>query len=376
MTSGIAADEAYTYSGDLPATDGACITHGPFAIGAGNRALDGFAAATVPLNDLVLELWKDGVLLVHADTLFSPEQFHYEPAGGVVAGNYEIKVCDFADGAPWDAPRTYSGTLTGDSSPLPPAYLARWKTFPANPPLYTVHGYPWNFPDTDTREVWCWVGAAGCDRVIGNLASRGPWDHDHKLNAPTLTTRGNNAKSATSWVSDILPSAPQYMPVSATRDYSYPWTNSWNNDECEPTPNGPPGATWDDSAATVNLFVAHNRVHDFSYFLGFTERTSPESSKRSGFNGLPERKSSRMRSCWMPLSVPRKGRSMPIWAAASSSSGLRGRGRESRADTGRSFSSGAGNARCLYTGSRKASGTTLMRMKRNSSRKPRSTCWP
>ena len=62
------------------------------------------------------------------------------------------------------------------------------------------------------------------------------------------------------------------MPVSATRDYSYPWTNSWNNDQCEPTPNGPPGATWDDSAATVNLFVAHNRVHDFSYFLGFTEQ--------------------------------------------------------------------------------------------------------
>ena len=108
--------------------------------------------------------------------------------------------------------------------------------------------------------------------MIGNLASRGPWDHDHKLNAPTLTTRGNNAKSATSWTSDILPSPPQYMPVSATRDYSYPWTNDWNNDQCEPTPNGPPGATWDDSAATVNLFVTHNRMHDWSYFLGFTEQ--------------------------------------------------------------------------------------------------------
>ena len=88
--------------------------------------------------------------------------------------------------------------------------------------------------------MWCWFGAAGCDRIIGNLASRGPWDHDHKLNTPTLTTRGNNAKSATSWVSDILPSAPQHMPVSVTRDYNYPWTNSWNNDECEPTPNGHP----------------------------------------------------------------------------------------------------------------------------------------
>jgi extracellular elastinolytic metalloproteinase len=267
-----AASEAYTYSGELAAADGACNTHGPFAIGAGNRALDGFVAATVPLNDIVLELWKDGVLLVHADTLFSPEQFHYEPVGGVPAGNYEIKVCDFPDGAGFDEPRTYAGTLTGDASPVPPAYLARWKVFPANPPLHTVPGYPWNHPDTDTREVWCWRGAAGCDRVIGNLASRGPWDHDHKLNAPTLTTRGNNAKSATSWTSDILPSPPQYMPVSLTRDYSYPWANEWNNDQCEPTPNGPPGATWDDSAATVNLFAMHNRMHDWSYFLGFTEQ--------------------------------------------------------------------------------------------------------
>jgi extracellular elastinolytic metalloproteinase len=267
-----AAGEAYTFSGELAATDGACNSHGPFAIGAGNRALDGFGAATVPLNDLVLELWKDGVRILQADTLFSPEQFHYEPAGGVPAGNYEIRMCDFPDGAGWAAPRTYTGTLTGDSSPAPAAYLARWKTFPANPPLHTVDGFPWNHPDTDTREVWCWRGAAGCDRVIGNLASRGPWDHDHKLNTPTLTTRGNNAKSATSWTSDILPSPPQFMPVSATRDYSYPWTNSWNNDACEPTPNGPPGATWDDSAATVNLFVTHNRIHDFSYFLGFTEQ--------------------------------------------------------------------------------------------------------
>jgi hypothetical protein len=144
--------------------------------------------------------------------------------------------------------------------------------FPANPPLHTLDAFPWNHPDTDTREVWCWRGAPGCDRVIGNLASRGPWDHDHKLNAPTLTTRGNNAKTATSWTHDLLPSPPQFSPTSTGRDYSFAWTNSWNNDQCEPTPNGPPGSTWDDSAAVANLFVAHNRMHDWSYFLGFTEQ--------------------------------------------------------------------------------------------------------
>ncbi len=273
------AGESYTYNGEIAATDGACNDHGPFAIAAGNRALDGFVAATNPLNDIVLELYKDGVLLQHADTLNSPESFHYEPAGGVPAGNYMIKVCDFDNpptgpgGPAFTDPRTYSGTLTGDASPPPPAYLARWKVFPANPPLHTVDGYPWNHPDTDTRETWCWVSAPGCDRILGGfpLGARGPWDHDHKTNSPTLTTRGNNAKSATSWTDPLLPSPPQFMPVSAARDYSFTWTNDWNNRQCEPTP-GAPGATWDDSAATVNLFVAHNRMHDWSYYLGFTER--------------------------------------------------------------------------------------------------------
>ncbi len=269
------AAEAYTFSGELAAVDGACNDHGPFAIGAGNRALDGFVAATNPLNDIVLELYKDGVLLQHADTLNSPESFHYEPAGGVPAGNYVIKVCDF-DGpgnVPFVEPRTYTGTLTGDASPAPQPYLARWEAFPNSPPLHTVAGYPWNHPDTDTRETFCWFATPGCEHVLGNfpLGARGPWDHDHKLNTPTLTTRGNNAKSATSWTDPSLPSPPQYMPVSPVRDYTFPWTNDWNNRQCEPTP-GAPGATWDDSAATVNLFVAHNRMHDWAYYLGFTER--------------------------------------------------------------------------------------------------------
>jgi extracellular elastinolytic metalloproteinase len=275
-----AAAESYSFEGEIGPADGDCQFRGPFAIGAGNRALDGFADATVPANDLVLELWKDGALVpgTHADTFLTPERFRYEPTGGVPAGDYQIRVCDFDDaapgpaaGTPWVAPRTYSGTLKGDASAAPPAFLARWKVFPANPPLHTVDGFPWNHPDADTRETWCWVAAPGCDRTLGQfpLGARGPWDHDHKLNASTLTTRGNNAKSATSWTNPFFPSPPQYQPVSAGRDYSYPWTNDWNNRQCNPDP----GATsWDQDAATVNLFVAHNRMHDWSYYLGFTER--------------------------------------------------------------------------------------------------------
>jgi len=261
----------HTFAGEVPAGDAACGPDHTFSIPAGNRALDGFAAATVPTNDVVLFLLKDGVVLVEADTLFSPEQFHYEPAGGVPAGDYVVRVCDFPGGGGFVAPRTYTGTLTEDDSPAPPPYLARWKAFPGNPPLHVLPGDPWGNPSTDTREVWCWVAADGCDRVVGNLASRGPWDHDHKLNAPTLTTRGNNAKSATSWTDPFLPSLPQHMPTSLARDYSFPWTNDWFNRDCEPTP-GAPGATWDDSAAAANLFAMHNRMHDWSYFLGFTER--------------------------------------------------------------------------------------------------------
>jgi extracellular elastinolytic metalloproteinase len=272
------AGESYSFSGELPATEGACATHGPFTIGAGNRALEGFADAANPVNDLVLELFQGTTVLAHADTFLTPERFRWTPPGGglVPPGEYSIRVCDFdatGDNVPWLDPRGYAGTLIGDSTPIPPAYLARWKVFPANPPLHTVDGFPWNHPDTDTRETWCWVSAPGCDRVLGGLplGARGPWDHDHKTNAPTLTTKGNNARAATSWVSDFLPSAPQYSPTSAVRDYSYAWTNDWNNRQCEPTA-GAPGATWDDSAAVVNLFVAHNRMHDWSYYLGFTER--------------------------------------------------------------------------------------------------------
>jgi hypothetical protein len=264
----------HTFAGEVPAGDGACGPDHTFAIAAGNRALDGFAAATVITNDLVLFLIKDGVVLVEADTLFSPEQFRYEPAGGVPAGDYVVRVCDFDDtgaGPGWAEPRTYTGTLTEDDSPAPPPYLARWKAFPGNPPLHVLPGDPWGNPSTDTREVWCWQGAAGCDRVVANLASRGPWDHNHKLNTPTFTTAGNNAKAATSWTDPFLPSPPQYMPTSPVRDYSFAWTNNWFNVDCNPTP-GAPGATWDDSAAVTNLFVMHNRMHDWSYFLGFTEQ--------------------------------------------------------------------------------------------------------
>jgi extracellular elastinolytic metalloproteinase len=271
-----------TFSGELAATDGACgPMHGPYAVGAGIRALDGFAAATIPTNDVVLSLFKDGVRILDADTLFSPEQFHYEPAGGVPPGNYTVQVCDFADGAAWAEPRTYTGTLTLDDTPAPAPYFARWKAFAANPDLGTLDQFPYNRSSTDTRQTLCWRPALGCDQVVANLASRAPWDHDMTTDTPSFTTKGNNAVTATSWTNNTVPSPPQFMPTSTGRDYSFPWTNVIFN-ELDNWGTFVPGASYDDSAATVNLFVAHNRMHDFSYFLGFTEQNFNEQQSNFG----------------------------------------------------------------------------------------------
>jgi extracellular elastinolytic metalloproteinase len=277
----------FNFGGSVPATDGACdVKQGPYAVGSGINALDGFAAAAIPTNDLVLNLYLGTTPILSADTLFSPEQFHYAPAGGVPPGNYFVEVCDFAGDGPWAAPTTYTGHITLDDPPPPPPYLARWKAFPANPPLAALDAFPWNNSDTDTRQLFCWTPAPGCDIVTGNLASRAPWDFDLHANAPTFTTSGNNAKSATSWVSDIVPSAPQFMPVSTARDYSFGWANDWNNRQCNPATPPVPGSTYDDAAAAVNLFVMHNRMHDFAYFLGFTEQNFNGQASNFGLTPL------------------------------------------------------------------------------------------
>src|SRR4051794_24379530 len=268
-----------SFTGTLPATDGACDTKlGPFTVGAGARAIDVFADADNPANDIILKLFRGDTEVAEADTLRTPERIRYEPTGGVPAGDYFVQLCDFGDGtAPVD-PRTYHGTFNADTSAPPQPYLARWKTFPDTPPPATLDAFPWNNPSTDNRQEWCWnqsPNAADCQRVVSNQASRSPWDFDPQTNTPTNTTRGNNARSAESWEDGSVPGPTQFMPTSANRDYTFPWTNSWNTSQCNPgTPYGTafvPGQSFDIAAATTNLFVVHNAMHDWTYNLGFTE---------------------------------------------------------------------------------------------------------
>jgi hypothetical protein len=270
----------FEFTGTLPPADGACDTRkGPYSVEADDhvRAIEVFANADAPLQDIVLRLYQGTTEVAEADAITTPERIRYSPAGGVPPGEYFVEVCEFEDASVPVEPRTYRGTVTLDTSAAPAPYTARWTVFGANPPLHTLPADPWNHPNTDTRERWCWrqAASADCTRVVGNLASRAPWDHDTRTGLPTSTTIGNNAVTAESWTHASVPSPTQFRPVSATRDYTFPWTNAWNRADCNPgTPYGAafvPGQSFDVAAAVTNLFVMHNRMHDWSYFLGFTE---------------------------------------------------------------------------------------------------------
>jgi hypothetical protein len=134
----------------------------------------------------------------------------------------------------------------------------RWKVFPATP---TGTG--------DTRRTWCAVTGPDCERVVLDPVTKQPWDIDPATGQPSLTTLGNSAETVRDWGEGLpqLPATP-----SPTRDYTYPFTDQWAQRRCDPaTLTSPEQADVD--AATANLFAMHNRMHDWSYHLGFTEAT-------------------------------------------------------------------------------------------------------
>lgn len=188
------------------------------------------------------------------------------PTGGA-ARTFEVVLTGPADGEP-TAFTTYVDAVTGD-------VLVRddlvdfaqdnpeWDVFPANPPE--------DYSSADTRERWCWQLTAICDRSVGSPDSL-VWDVDPATGQPTFTTKGNNAIAVEK--RDSLSGFAVGTETATPRPdrvYAYPWTNQWNTERCNPaTFTSPERADLD--AARANLFVSHNRMHDWAYRLGFTEQ--------------------------------------------------------------------------------------------------------
>ncbi|GAA4386835.1 hypothetical protein GCM10023088_58230 [Actinomadura verrucosospora] len=159
----------------------------------------------------------------------------------------------------------------------------RWAVFPATP--------PGDYSSRDTRETWCFAPAAGCRTVGGDPSSGRPWDVDPATGTSSATTVGNAARSYENRASgDPFTVGTRTSAPKPDRNYTYPWTNQWHTGRCDPATLDSPQEA-DLEAAMSNLFVQHNRMHDWSYRLGFTESAwnmQADNGERGGLGGDPE----------------------------------------------------------------------------------------
>ncbi|MFP5253646.1 MAG: M36 family metallopeptidase [Actinomycetes bacterium] len=255
------------------ADDGACTPaeerHGPFPVDEGQDQIAVAVSTTTPNgtdDDITVNLFRDGEPnpVASQDLLTSPEVLTYAPAGGVPAGDYFVEVCEFTPAA---GSIGYAGSFSASAGAPAEGTMPRWRVFESNPNFVDSAG-----AGADIRELWCWNDdSAECDQDVSNLAARLPWDV-LAPSIPTFTMLGNNASTAVSEVSFLTPDTVFQRPVTPDRSYDYPWQDTWYSSKCDPTTFDRPGGN-DDDASVANLFVMHNRMHDWSYFLGFTERT-------------------------------------------------------------------------------------------------------
>jgi len=292
-----AAQPAYSFTGDY--SPPSCGPVHSFAVDAGEKSVVVTASALNPTNDIILKLIDpSGNVLGTSDTATSPEAVVYQdPKGNDLAvGDWALQVCPYNGPSlqpplpNQTAPFTYvaaaavttgSATLPTLPRPKPPTLVTnnpRWAFFPSFPAI--------DYSTTPQTEG-CWQNANDgiaqpndCAVTFANPFSPFGWDVIPRTNQSTQTTRGNNAFTAEDWLSPLTP-AENRSPVSTDRYYdrSFPggnftWTNSWNRSSCDPTAlTDPTRNNADVDAAATNLFVMHNRMHDFAYALGFTEQT-------------------------------------------------------------------------------------------------------
>ena len=138
-----------------------------------------------------------------------------------------------------------------------------WQVFSSNPPVGS---------SADTRTGWSLSGTQpGSTEAVRDPASGAAWDT--LAGVPTGTTLGNSARTAENRASCISRAlGTRTFAATPTRDYTAPWTDQWRQQGCDPTTLDSPQEA-DVEASMANLFAAHNRMHDWSYGLGFTEKT-------------------------------------------------------------------------------------------------------
>lgn len=284
-----ASNGTFPFMGSITAT--ACGPKHPFELADGQtKTVAAVATAVNASNDITINLYgPDDTVIASQDLLTSPEALTYT-ADSIPAGTYSVEVCPFA-GAAFLPPGNYAitvvttnqGASTGGTSGRNP----KWRFFPANPTLDSPTQTPKN------AVVGCWLTAPGCTLKTGrfnNVAAISPWDTlPTAPTVSTMTTKGNNALTTEAWASPLTPGGLLQAPVSATGSYTTQFTDAWNNSQCDPLELVPGGN--DILFSVGNLFVTHNRMHDYSYYLGFTEKAynmQVDNTGRGGTGADPE----------------------------------------------------------------------------------------
>jgi uncharacterized repeat protein (TIGR01451 family) len=283
-----------TFTGAFTAAD-PCGPRHPFVVDDQTETIIYSATANNPVNDITIKLYDPSNEVVSSqDTGFSPEAQTY--TGPIVAGAYKVEVCAF-EGADPIVTGDYTGTFTASEQEASGiAYPPKWNYFLANPPLNFAADHT-----RDNRSLGCWESIIGgtkiaeCDNPpsdLINLAARGPWDFNFRTQTPTFTTEGNAAVTAEAWANpptivfgNLTPGAFGQRPFEEDREYDQPFEDVWNNQKCNPAVLTPGGN--DILASVTHLFASHNRFHDYSYFLGFTEANYNLQDSNFGNQGAP-----------------------------------------------------------------------------------------
>ena len=303
ISTGLAPMAAGTTPGTFQGSYSAkCSAPVAVATGAGDTTFAVQAASVNPSDDITIKVFRNGTELATIDTATSPDAgtVAFTPAL-TTADKISVAVCPFDPKTEVGTTQFFGSYLSSDSAapgtslpgPLTDGTAtgpATWRAFASNPTLATG-----TTASPDDRYLLC----SGKPNPTSNLQgkdlstcsftyndySRLPYDADPLTGMSTLTTLGNNALTSNAQASSSLtPGGPFLPPVSPTRDYAPSFTDQWHTTKCDPTSLVTPQQA-DINAAIVNLFVGHNRIHDFSYRLGLTEKRGALQTSNFGAAG-------------------------------------------------------------------------------------------